>query len=213
MWYRKAIDFEELSKSFPVQEENDKDEFEAQEIIRSHELPKGKYKAIDVRENPKFEPFTKEERKSGFEFYDTAVDFFESIRDYPKNIDLMLKTLNIIKPYVSSKRIQKAKKVLLDCQSDWFDLIFEYEEQVIEEAKPSYKGEYLRVKPEDKQKAIDIITKQTKIVSDILMNIHSIDAQDEWMRMMAKRGYKDIFIPDENMKDRYLELFNQTWSY
>jgi hypothetical protein len=215
MWYRKAIDLNELKKMFPEEAEEVSGEFEASDLIEK--LSKGEEwtspsGAISVRENPKFEPFTKEEIISDFDFYDTGVDFYESIRDYPINIDLMVKTLNTISKYVDSKVKQNAKSELLDCQKEWFELIDKYEERVIEEAKPSYKGEYLRVKPEDKQKAIEIITKQTKTVSDVLSNIHNSDAEDEWMRIMAKRGYKAMFITDEELKSRYLKLLNETWS-
>lgn len=216
MWYRKAIDLNELKKLFPEESEEAIDEFKVRDIkdkqIKGEEWtsPSG---AISVRENPKFEPFTEEEIVSDFVFYDTGVDFYESIRDYPRNIDLMVKTLNIISPYINSITKQNAKSVLLDCQKEWFELIDKYEDQVLEEAKPFYKGEYVRVKPEDKQTAIDIITKQTQIVSDVLLNIDNLDAQDEWMRSMAKRGYAAMFIEDEDLKSRYLELLNQTWSY
>ena len=214
MWYRKAIDLNELKKMYPEEAEEASGEFAASDLIEK--LNKGEEwtspsGAIKVRKNPKFEKFTKEEINSYFHFHDTITDFFESISGYPRNIDLVIETMNEINPPINDKIKKNAIAKLYALQKEWFKLIDKYEKPWEEEQNLNYQYEKKYVKPEDKQKAIEIIAEQTEVVSNVLLSIKDYDAQNELMRIMAKRGYKAMFITDKELKSRYLELLNETW--
>jgi hypothetical protein len=215
MWYRKAIDLSDLKKMFPEEAQEASEEFQTDEILdkfqkgEEYTSPSG---AISVRESPEEQPFQKNELDATFKFYDTALDFYESLMDKPDDVEFMIKTLDIIDRYINphykSEAIQKLKFI----QSRFSYLVEKYWKIIVPEQELSYKGEYSRVSEEDLESAVLLSKSYTKILNELLPRIQTRDAQDEWLRAMAKRGVAANYLRDD-LKDRYLEIFNQRWGF
>ena len=215
MWYRKAIDLSDLKKMFPEEAQEASEEFQTDEILdkfqkgEEYTSPSG---AISVRESPEEQPFQKHELDATFKFQSAALDFYESLMDKPDDVEFMIKTLDIIDRYINPHYKSETIKKLKFIQSKFSSLVEKYWKIIVPEQELSYKGEYSRASEDDLASAVLLSKSYTKILNELLPRIQTRDAQDEWLRAMAKRGVAANYLRDD-LKDRYLEIFNQKWGF
>ena len=118
MWYRKAMDLNDLNKDFALERENVIDAVEEENTkqnvedlfskVRAGEQytsSSGAIKVMPPREEP---PFTDEEVDGKFDSESTdAYDVYEGIKDFPSTVTTLKNTANTISRYIDSGVLQE----------------------------------------------------------------------------------------------------------
>jgi hypothetical protein len=230
MWYKKALDLNDLNKEFALEKENAVEDYDEQAMkedvedlfqkVRSGEeytSPSGAIKLLPPRIEP---PFTDEEVDGKFDSESNdSYDVYESIKEFPSTITKMKNTAEIISRYIDSGVLQEFYRKI-DSLSPMLEKIIQSAYENVELIEKSFNNPelsrkfniegYPRVSESEVLLANRITLEITKIINELYNFIRNDDAKQEWLNAMAKRGVAANFLSPED-KTRYKKTMNRTW--
>ena len=230
MWYRKAMDLNDLNREFSIEKENAVEDYDEQamkegvedlfEKVRAGEeytSPSGAIKVMPPREEP---PFTDEEVDGKFDSESTdAYDVYEGIKEFPSTITALKNTAQIISRYIDSGVLQEFNRKI-DSLSPMLEKIIQsaYDKvQLIEssfnnpELSRQFSKEGYPTLTEAEVMNSNILTLQiTKAINELYNSIRNEDARQEWLNTMARKSVAANFLRPAD-KTRYKETMNDVW--
>jgi len=230
MWYKKAMDLNDLNREFALEKENAVDDYDEQSMtegvedlfskVRAGEeytSPSGAIKVMQPREEP---PFTDEEVDGKFDSESTdAYDVYEGIKDFPSTITTLKNTANTISRYIDSGVLQDFNRKI-DSLSPMLEKIVQsaFEKvQLIEssfnnpELSRQFDKEGYPTLTEAEVMQSNMLTLQiTKAINELYNSIRNEDARQEWLNAMARKGVAANFLRPAD-KTRYKETMNDVW--
>jgi hypothetical protein len=230
MWYRKAMDLNDLNREFALEKENAVEDYDEQtmkegvedlfEKVRSGEeytSPSGAIKVMSPREEA---PFTDPDVDGIFDSETTdAYEVYEGIKEYPSIITTMKNTANTISMYIDSGVLQEFHRKI-DSLSPMLEKIVQSAWEKVQLMERSFsdpelariydKEGYPRV-TEAEAKQANIFTLQiTEAINELYNSIRNEDARQEWLNTMARKGVAGNFLRPAD-KTRYKKTRNRIW--
>ena len=230
MWYRKAIDLNDLNREFAIEKENAVEDYDEQAMkegvedlfakVRGGEeytSPSGAIKVIPPREEP---PFTDEEVDGRFDSESTdAYDVYEGIKEFPSTITALKNTAQIISRYIDSGVLQEFNRKI-DSLSPMLEKIIQSAFEKVQSIESSFNNPELSRQfdregypklTEVEVMNSNILTLQiTKAINELYNSIRNEDARQEWLNTMARKGVAANFLRPAD-KTRYKETMNNIW--
>jgi hypothetical protein len=230
MWYRKAMDLNDLNREFALEKENAVDDYDEQamkegvedlfEKVRSGEEYTSPSGAIKVMQPREVAPFTDEEVDGRFDSETTdAYEVYEGIKEYPSIISAMKNTANTISRYIDSGVLQEFHRKI-DSLSPMLEKIVQsaWEKVQLIEKSLNYqelsrlydKEGYPRVTEAEALQSNMLTLQITKAINELYSSIRNEDARQEWLNTMARKGVAANFLRPAD-KTRYKETMNDIW--
>jgi len=230
MWYKKAMDLNDLNREFALEKENAVEDYDEQtmkegvedlfEKVRSGEeytSPSGAIKVMQPREEA---PFTDEEVDGRFDSETTdAYEVYEGIKEYPSTITTMKNTANTISRYIDSGVLQEFHRKI-DSLSPMLEKIVQSAWEKVQLMERSFsdpelskkfdKEGYPRVTEAEAMQANMLTLQITKAINELYSSIRNEDARQEWLNTMARKGVAANFLRPAD-KTRYKETMNDIW--
>lgn len=230
MWYRKAMDLNDLNREFALEKENAVEDYDEQAMkegvedlmqkVRSGEeytSPSGAIKVMPPREEA---PFTDEEVDGKFDSESTdAYNVYESIREYPSIITSLKNTAQIISRYIDSGVLQEFNRKL-DSLSPMLEKIIQSAYDKVELIESSFNNPELTRKfnregyptltEAEVMNSNNLTLQITKAINELYNSIRNEDARQEWLNAMARKGVAANFLRPAD-KTRYKETMNDVW--
>jgi hypothetical protein len=230
MWYRKAMDLNDLNREFALEKENAVDDYDEQamkegvedlfEKVRSGEEYTSPSGAIKVMQPREVAPFTDEEVDGRFDSETTdAYEVYEGIKEYPSIISAMKNTANTISRYIDSGVLQEFHRKI-DSLSPMLEKIVQSAWEKVQLMEKSFndpelsrlydKEGYPRVTEAEALQSNMLTLQITKAVNELYSSIRNEDARQEWLNTMARKGVAANFLRPAD-KTRYKETMNDIW--
>ena len=230
MWYKKAMDLNDLNREFALEKENAVEDYDEQtmkegvedlfEKVRSGEeytSPSGAIKVMQPREEA---PFTDEEVDGRFDSETTdAYEVYEGIKEYPSTITTMKNTANTISRYIDSGVLQEFHRKI-DSLSPMLEKIVQSAWEKVQLMERSFSDPelskkfdeegYPRVTEAEAMQANMLTLQITKAINELYSSIRNEDARQEWLNTMARKGVAANFLRPAD-KTRYKETMNDIW--
>jgi hypothetical protein len=230
MWYRKAMDLNDLNREFALEKENAVDDYDEQamkegvedlfEKVRSGEEYTSPSGAIKVMQPREVAPFTDEEVDGRFDSETTdAYEVYEGIKEYPSIISAMKNTANTISRYIDSGVLQEFHRKI-DSLSPMLEKIVQSAWEKVQLMEKSFndpelsrlydKEGYPRVTEAEALQSNMLTLQITKAINELYSSIRNEDARQEWLNTMARKGVAANFLRPAD-KTRYKETMNDIW--
>ena len=230
MWYRKAMDLNDLNRQFALEKENAVDDYDEQamkegvedifEKVRSGEEYTSPSGAIKVMQPREVAPFTDEEVDGRFDSETTdAYEVYEGIKEYPSIISAMKNTANTISRYIDSGVLQEFHRKI-DSLSPMIEKIVQSAWEKVQLMEKSFsdpelsrlydKEGYPRVTEAEALQSNMLTLQITKAINELYSSIRNEDARQEWLNTMARKGVAANFLRPAD-KTRYKETMNDIW--
>ena len=230
MWYKKAMDLNDLNREFALEKENAVDDYDEQAMkegvedlfdkVRSgqeYTSPSGAIKVMQPREEP---PFTDEEVDGKFDSESTdAYDVYEGIKDFPSTITTLKNTAQIISRYIDSGVLQEFNRKI-DSLSPMLEKIIQSAHDKVQLIESSFNNPELSRQfdkegyptlTEAEVMQSNMLTLQiTKAINELYNSIRNEDARQEWLNAMARKGVAANFLRPAD-KTRYKQTMNDVW--
>lgn len=230
MWYKKAMDLNDLNREFALEKENAVEDYDEQtmkegvedlfEKVRSGEeytSPSGAIKVMQPREEA---PFTDEEVDGRFDNETTdAYEVYEGIKEYPSIISTMKNTANTISRYIDSGVLQEFHRKI-DSLSPMLEKIVQSAWEKVQLMERSFSDPelskkfdeegYPRVTEAEAMQANMLTLQITKAINELYSSIRNEDARQEWLNTMARKGVAANFLRPAD-KTRYKKTMNDVW--
>jgi hypothetical protein len=230
MWYRKAMDLNDLNREFALEKENAVEDYDEQtmkegvedlfEKVRSGEEYTSPSGAIKVMQPREVAPFTDEEVDGRFDSETTdAYEVYEGIKEYPSIISAMKNTANTISRYIDSGVLQEFHRKI-DSLSPMLEKIVQSAWEKVQLMEKSFndpelsrlydKEGYPRVTEAEALQSNMLTLQITKAINELYSSIRNEDARQEWLNTMARKGVAANFLRPAD-KTRYKETMNDIW--
>ena len=230
MWYKKAMDLNDLNREFALERENVIDAVEEEntkqnvedlfEKVRSGEEYTSPSGAIKVMQPREVAPFTDEEVDGRFDNETTdAYEVYEGIKEYPSIISTLKNTANIISRYIDSGVLQEFHRKI-DSLSPMLEKIVQSAWEKVQLMEKSFsdpelsrlydKEGYPRVTEAEALQSNMLTLQITKAINELYNSIRNEDARQEWLNTMARKGVAANFLRPAD-KTRYKETMNDIW--
>ncbi len=230
MWYRKAMDLNDLNREFAIEKENAVEDYDEQtmkegvedlfEKVRSGEEYTSPSGAIKVMQPREVAPFTDEEVDGRFDSETTdAYEVYEGIKEYPSIITTLKNTANIISRYIDSGVLQEFHRKI-DSLSPMLEKIVQSAWEKVQLMEKSFsdpelsrlydKEGYPRVTEAEALQSNMLTLQITKAINELYSSIRNEDARQEWLNTMARKGVAANFLRPAD-KTRYKETMNDIW--
>ncbi len=230
MWYRKAMDLNDLNREFAIEKENAVEDYDEQtmkegvedlfEKVRSGEEYTSPSGAIKVMQPREVAPFTDEEVDGRFDSETTdAYEVYEGIKEYPSIITTLKNTANIISRYIDSGVLQEFHRKI-DSLSPMLEKIVQSAWEKVQLMEKSFSDPelsrkfdiegYPRVTEAEALQSNMLTLQITKAINELYSSIRNEDARQEWLNTMARKGVAANFLRPAD-KTRYKETMNDIW--
>ena len=230
MWYKKAMDLNDLNRDYALERENVIDAVEEEntkqnvedlfEKVRSGEEYTSPSGAIRVMQPRVEAPFEDEEVDGRFDNETTdAYEVYEGIKEYPSIISTLKNTANTISKYIDSGVLQEFHRKI-DSLSPMLEKIVQSAWEKVQLMERSFsepdlariydKEGYPRVTEAEAIQANVLTLQITKAINELYSSIRNEDARQEWLNTMARKGVAANFLRPAD-KTRYKETMNDIW--
>ena len=230
MWYKKAMDLNDLNRDYALERENVIDAVEEEntkqnvedlfEKVRSGEEYTSPSGAIRVMQPRVEAPFEDEEVDGRFDNETTdAYEVYEGIKEYPSIISTLKNTANTISKYIDSGVLQEFHRKI-DSLSPMLEKIVQSAWEKVQLMERSFSDPelskkfdeegYPRVTEAEAIQANMLTLQITKAINELYSSIRNQDAKQEWLNAMARKGVAANFLRPAD-KTRYKKTMNDVW--
>jgi hypothetical protein len=230
MWYRKALDLNELNKEYSEEHNKAINKYEdilenitIEDIFRAMDAGEewsSDSGAIKVNQPQGQTELAVHEVDGDFNNQSTDVyDVYEGIRDFPSIITSLKNTAKTISVYVDSGVLQEFNRKL-DSLSPILEKIIQSAFDKIQLIESSFNNPelsrkfsnegYPTVTQAEADSANSLTEQITRYINEFYNSIKNEDAKQEWLNVMARKGVAGNFLRDD-VKAKYTETINNLW--
>lgn len=228
MWYKKALDLNELNREFKEEQETAIEDWddamaeEKSENIKNQIFTGESYTspAGTIRVNPDLpkddNKYTIDEIDSNFFSSNDRFDVYDRLKTKESSINKFIDLAKTLNMYIfPSSDVQNFIENLMNVKN-LFKFYSNKYRQIIDDVEKKWRNsnyeydEIQYVQDDEIEKLRNLEAAYTKLINDMYAKIKNTDAKQEWLYRMAIEGLGGNFLTSEN-KEAYLEVLNRIY--